>query len=416
MVLKIQTIIVFILRIFKVLVATTALGMGYDKPDIGFVVHYQTPGSIVAYYQQVGRAGRDIEQAIGILMSGEEDAEIQEYFRCQAFPNEREVNTVLNLLEDNDGLTVNAIEQYINLRHSQIEKVLKYLSVENPSPVTKEGSKWKRTPIPYQLDLDKIRRLTGQREEEWKEIQDYLNTKDCLMKFLAKALDDESSNLCGKCVNCLGQDVVSRKVPHLLAVAAAQFVMHAELPLECKKQVANGAFHHYNFSYRLTGLRAEMGRILSRWGDAGWGHVVKDGKHRNRFGDDLVVAIAEMIQERWHPDPMPTWITVVPSSNHPELMPDFALRLADRLGIPFNQCVRKVQDNNPQKFQENSFQRCRNLDGVFSICKEIPEGPVFLLDDVVDSAWTLTVITALLRQAGSGPVFPVALAQTTTDD
>ena len=49
----------------RALVATTALGMGFDKPDLGFVIHYQTPGSVVAYYQQVGRAGRALDRAYG---------------------------------------------------------------------------------------------------------------------------------------------------------------------------------------------------------------------------------------------------------------------------------------------------------------------------------------------------------------
>jgi ATP-dependent DNA helicase RecQ len=132
----------------KVLVATTALGMGYDKPDIGFVVHYQAPGSIVAYYQQVGRAGRAVEQAYGILLSGREDEDIHDYFRRTAFPDENQVCEILSALEDHDELSVVQIQEYINLNQGQINKVLKLLSVENPAPVIKVGSKWRRTPVP----------------------------------------------------------------------------------------------------------------------------------------------------------------------------------------------------------------------------------------------------------------------------
>jgi len=155
----------------KALVATTALGMGYDKPDLGFVVHYQAPGSIVAYYQQVGRAGRSIDYAVGILMSGDEDDDIHEYFRRSAFPKEEWVQEILNALEESDGLTLAQLEGSVNLRHGQIEQVVKFLSVDSPAPVIRDGSRWRRTPVHYQMDHDRILRLTEQREVEWGEIQ-----------------------------------------------------------------------------------------------------------------------------------------------------------------------------------------------------------------------------------------------------
>lgn len=401
----------------KALVATTALGMGYDKPDLGFVVHYQAPGSIVAYYQQVGRAGRAIDYAVGVLLSGREDEEIQEYFRSSAFPDERHVNSILDVLAESDGLTDRQLEADVNLRKGQIDKVLKFLSVENPSPVIKDGSRWRRTPVAYRLDHQHIQRLTQQRAGEWQEVQEYINSRNCLMLFLARSLDDEQGQPCGKCACCLGQPVISEEFSHHLAVAAALYLKHAELPLECKKQVASGAFEHYGFRGNLPeNLRAETGRILSRWGDAGWGRIVAEDKHNNHFRDDLVTAVTEMIRERWQPEPAPTWVTCVPSRNHPELVPNFARRLAASLNLPFVEAVTKERDNRPQKLQQNRYHQCRNLDGVFAITPEIPNGPVLLIDDMVDSAWTMTVIAALLRREGSGPVWPVALASTSTGD
>ena len=394
----------------KALVATTALGMGYDKPDLGFVVHYQAPGSIIAYYQQVGRAGRGITHAVGILMSGDEDDNIHEYFRRSAFPQELWVKTILEALEESDGLSVPELEKVVNLRRGQIEHVLKFLSVESPAPVIKEGSKWQRTPVAYHMDFERICRLTKQRLKEWVEVQAYIDEQGCLMVFLAQALDDADPQPCGKCASCLSAPVVDPSLTQETVVSAARFLRHSEIPLECKKQVAKDAFAEYGFQGNLPEeLRAETGRILSRWGDAGWGQIVANDKQENYFRDELVDAVAEMIRDRWQPNPSPTWITCVPSKNHSMLVPNFASRLANALAVPFLPVVTKVKDNEPQKEQQNRFHQCRNLDGVFDIEGKVPDGAVLLVDDIVDSGWTLTVIAALLRQAGSGPVWPLAL-------
>ncbi len=399
----------------KVLVATTALGMGYDKPDLGFVIHYQAAGSVVAYYQQVGRAGRAIDTAFGVLLSGREDEDIHEFFRRSAFPDERDVDAILGVLEDHDELSVFQLQQHLNLRLGQINKVLKILSVESPAPVIKHGSRWRRTPVPFRMDHERIEHLTQQRELEWQEVQDYIDSDGCLMAYLRNALDDPETNKCGRCSVCMGEPVVSIEVDRDLAIAASHFLKHAEMPFRPKKQVASGAFQEYGFPYNLPSeLQSSEGRILSRWGDAGWGGLVADDKHAGHFRDELLEAVAEMIEQRWQFDPAPQWVTCVPSINHPVLVPDFAQRLAVRLGLPFADAIHKIVNNEPQKNQQNRFHQCRNLDGVFEISENIPETAVLLVDDVIDSGWTVTVLAALLRRAGSRAVYPVALASTST--
>ncbi len=333
----------------KALVATTALGMGYDKPDLGFVVHYQAPGSIVAYYQQVGRAGRGIERAVGVLLSGAEDGEIHEYFRRTAFPEEQWVNDVLRALENADGMTVRELEQSLNLRYGQIEKVLKVLSVDNPAPVIRDGSRWRRTAVPYRTDTERISRLTAQKETEWQQVQSYVDEPTCLMRFLAEALDDPDPKPCGKCARCVGSPVVDTSISRRTVVAATRFLRQAEMALTCNRQVAKGSFPEYGWSGNLpAALSAETGRILSKWGDAGWGEVVAHDKHGGCFGDQLVRAAAEMIRDRWRPDPWPEWVTCVPSNRHPALVPDYASRLAEALSLPYVPVVEKVRDNAPQ--------------------------------------------------------------------
>ena len=402
----------------KALVATVALGMGFDKPDLSFVVHYQRPGSVVHYYQQVGRAGRDGDDAYGILLHGHEDDDIIDFFIRNAFPAEGHVDAVLEALDDaENGLMLRQLERAVNLRSSDLNQVLKLLSVRAPAPVVKRGSKWYRTPVPYAPDREKVQRLLQIRRQEQGEMRQYMEHGGCLMEFLQRALDDPNAAPCGRCASCVGAPLVATTVTDGVAQEAAAFLRRSEVPIEPRKQWPyEDTLPTYGWRGRMDHRhRAEEGRALSIWGDAGWGQLVKHGKNvAGRFDDRLVLAARDMIQDRWAPDPAPAWVTCVPSQNHPELVPDYARRLAGALGLPFVECVSKVATNSPQKTMENSYQQTQNLDGVFAVdADRVANSPVLLVDDTVDSKWTLTIVSALLREHGSGSVFPVALAQTT---
>ncbi|MBF0549930.1 MAG: RecQ family ATP-dependent DNA helicase [Deltaproteobacteria bacterium] len=404
----------------KALVATTALGMGLDKPDLGFVIHFQRPGSVVHYYQQVGRAGRAIDQAYCILLSGDEDREITDYFIRTAFPPEGDALRVLSALDQADSaLSVPMLEEKINLPRSRIEKVLSLLAVLTPAPVSKQKSKWSRNPVPYVPDTERIELLTKIRRAEQFQMQEYAHTQDCLMAFLQKSLDDPKPTACGRCASCLKKPLITSNYSIGMENRAIQFLRRCAIVIEPRKQWPWDALSDaYGWRGNIPAhLRTEEGRALCLWGDAGWGEMVRRGKQQDvRFDQKLVVAAAEMLRSSRRLKPFPKWVTCVPSTGNPVLVPDFAERLARELNRPFVPCIEKVRRTHPQKEMNNSYQQAGNLAGAFKVNYwKGMEGPVLLVDDMVDSRWTFTIIAALLRTAGSGIVFPFALAMTTTD-
>ena len=388
----------------KVVVATSALGMGFDKPDLAFVIHYQAPGSPIAYYQQVGRAGRKLEKSWGILLSGSEDRDIQDYFIEGAFPPADLATEVVTLLQARaEPMSSAELLRKVNVRTRQLNQLMKTLEVEGA--IERDGSRWRRTLRPWSYDRERVQAVTARRRIEQGQMLDYISADRCRMSLLRGYLDDDAGGPCGICDVCSGRSISIDPDPEKVRRAEGH-LFAAEHLIEPRKMIPG--------SGRIDPDRTlQVGRVLSQWGDGGWSDLVRRGKQVDgRFDDRLVHASAQLIRRGWWSDGQIEWVTFVPSIRNPVLVRDLAVRLAALLDLPCQDVVAKVRETAPQKTMQNIQQQYTNVRGAFVVRGPVPAGPVLLVDDIVDSRWTMTAIGWLLQDAGSGPVYPFALAST----
>ncbi len=340
--------------------------MGYDKPDLGFVVHYQAPGSVIAYYQQVGRAGRAIEHAEVVLLRGREDRRIQDFFIEQAFPRRELVDRVLARLGEGDGATTQALMAEVNLGKGRVEAMLKVLDVEGA--VARDGSRWLAQPgSDWHYDAERYERITALRRREQAAMAQLGADGRCLMRALQEELDDPAPEDCGRCSVCAGPRHNGPLDPELVREASLH-LRSRPLVLEVKKMApdAEGAMRKIP-----EAVRAEEGRALARLGDGGWDPLVQAGRSAGRFDDELVAAAAEVVKG-WGIGPQ--WIAAIPSLRTGELVPGFARALAERLGIAYADVLERVADRPPQREMANSHQQVANVRGSFAVSAAPPAG------------------------------------------
>jgi ATP-dependent DNA helicase RecQ len=412
----------------KALVATSALGMGFDKPDLGFVVHLGAPSSPIAYYQQVGRAGRGVERAEVVLLPGAEDEAIWRYFSSLAFPPRPVVELVLDVLrEAPKPLSTMAIEPRVELKRSRLELLLKILDADGAVRRTTGG--WTATGVPWEYDEERYSRITAAREREQRAMLGYAASDGCRMEFLRRELDDPQAAPCGRCDNCTGRHYPTDTSAS--AVAAADAHSHrVGIPVDPRRQWPTGM---PSVGVDLRGKipeneQAAPGRAVARLTDLGWGTVLRDllavGAADRTVPEGVVTAVVDVLRA-WsaHPDPQQRWsgadrpvgVVQIESRRRPQLVGTLAAKVAEIGRLPLLGKVDRIIDG-PPSGSVNSAWRLRWVYTAFALGPDLAgqiaaaPGPLLLVDDLVDSGWTLTVATRLLRQAGAPAVLPLALA------
>ncbi|MFE9497227.1 RecQ family ATP-dependent DNA helicase [Streptomyces collinus] len=414
----------------KALIATSALGMGFDKPDLGFVVHLGSPSSPIAYYQQVGRAGRGVEHAEVLLLPGKEDEAIWEYFASLAFPSEDLVRRTLDVLGRADRpLSLPALEPLVELRRSRLETMLKVLDVDGAVKRVKGG--WIATGQPWSYDAERYAWVARQRKAEQQAMREYASTTDCRMEFLQRQLDDEGAKPCGRCDNCASPRFTADTTTAALDAARVD-LGRAGVEVEPRRMWPTGLpAIGIELKGRIpAGELASPGRALGRLSDIGWGNRLRplfapqaaDGP----VPDDVARAVVDVLADwakgpgGWAsgaPDaqPRPVGVVTVDSRTRPALIQSLGARIAEIGRLPLLGSVAYAGDASRVP-RSNSAQRLKALDGALTVPPDLAaalaeaRGPVLLVDDFTETGWTLAVASRLLRRGGASAVLPLVLA------
>ncbi len=414
----------------KALVATSALGMGFDKPDLGFVVHLGSPSSPIAYYQQVGRAGRGVAHAEVLLLPGKEDEAIWEYFSSLAFPSEELVRRTLDVLARADGpLSLPALEPLVELRRSRLETMLKVLDVDGAVRRVKGG--WTATGQPWSYDAERYAWVARQRAAEQQAMREYATTTECRMEFLQRQLDDEGAKPCGRCDNCAGPRFTSGLSPAALDAARSD-LGRAGVEVEPRRMWPTGLpAIGIGLKGRIpAGEQASAGRALGRLSDIGWGNRLRPlfapQTPDAAVPDDVAQAVVGVLAD-WARGPggwasgapdapaRPVGVVTMASRSRPRLIHSLGARIAEVGRLPLLGSVQYSGDT-PRLPRSNSAQRLKALDGALTVPPALASalaaagGPVLLVDDFTETGWTLAVAARLLRKSGAHAVLPLVLA------
>ncbi len=398
----------------KALVATSALGMGFDKPDLGFVVHLGAPSSPVSYYQQVGRAGRATASADVLLLPGAEDRDIWHYFATASMPDRERAERVLAALAAaSTPLSTAALEAVVDIRRTPLELLLKVLDVDGAVDRVQGG--WTATGEPWTYDEERYARIVAERVAEQQHMIDYEQTDACRMEFLQRALDDDTATPCGRCDNCAGPWYPTT-IGEDATAAASTSLDRVGVPIEPRRQWPTGADR---LAVPVKGRipadeQHAEGRALARLTDLGWG-----GRLRELFAAGApdapvppnVLAACVRVLADWGWAERPVGVVAMPSRAKPQRVASLARGLAEVGRLPLVGALNLVDGGPTGGPGGNSAFRLAGVWQRFDASAlDVPAGPVLLVDDLVDSRWTVTVAARELRRAGATAVLPFALA------
>ncbi|MCK2036078.1 DEAD/DEAH box helicase [Microbacterium sp. SSW1-49] len=396
----------------KALVATSALGMGFDKPDLGFVLHLGAPSSPVAYYQQVGRAGRASESADVLLLPGVEDRDIWHYFATASMPDRERAERVITALGDTP-ISTPALEAMVDIRRTPLELLLKVLDVDGAVRRVQGG--WVATGEPWAYDAERYERIAAERVAEQQHMLDYEKTEGCRMEFLQRSLDDETAAPCGRCDNCAG-GWFPREIGAAATTQASESLDRVGVPIEPRRAWPTGADR---LDVPVRGRipadeQAGEGRALARLTDLGWGGALREifaaGAPDAPVSPQLLAACVRVLAG-WTWEQRPVAVVAMPSRSHPQLVDSLARGLAEVGRLPFLGALAPAGGGPSGQPGGNSVFRLAGLwDRLSAEHLEVPAGPMLIVDDLVDSRWTVTVAARTLRRAGATAVLPFTLA------